>query len=354
MRDTNDHPAQSSTTPSTTPPPQPLLAPQPATNSAQSTSSILASLQALAAASKNAAPQAVPQAVPQVAATTYSNNAPQLQPTPVVPTVPVPPPIQAANPGGAIYGNVFPPVPSSFNIGAQVPPLPQVPAAPQDNAVLQQQILILQTLQAQGIPQSEWPKILAAITSTSNVTAAPQGFPPGFPPAQGGAQGQNGRGYESIRSPNGNSYNDRRSRSRSRSPRGYRDNDHDRRRSPDRNDRGGRRRGGRGQRNYSPSPQRYNDRVLPPPGPKWVDIDRSVPKNHIKVYSRTLFVGGVKYACFPCQKGPADYDCSCTDEELRTLFSRAGVVQTCITSAQKRHAFVKVGSLSNGRLWQSY
>ena len=57
---------------------------------------------------------------------------------------------------------------------------------------------------------------------------------------------------------------------------------------------------------------------------------------------------------FRVKKGPADYDCSCTDEELRTLFSRAGVVQTCITSAQKRHAFVKVGSLSNGRLWQSY
>ena len=292
MRDTNNRSAQLSTTPSTTPPPQPLLAPQPATNPAQSTSSILASLQALAAASKNAAPQAVPQATPQPIAATYPNNASQLQPTQAITAVPVAPLVQAAIPGGAMYGNAFPPpVQPSFNIGAQVPAPPQDP-------VLQQQILILQTLQAQGIPQSEWPRILAAITSTPNMTAGP----PGFPPVQSGAQGQNGRGYESIRSPNGNNYNDRRSRSRSRSPRGYRDNDHDRRRSPDRNDRGGRRRGGRGQRNYSPSPQRYNDRILPPPGPKWVDIDRSIPKNHIKVYSRTLFVGGVKYVLFSVSK----------------------------------------------------
>ena len=109
-------------------------------------------------------------------------------------------------------------------------------------------------------------------------------------------------GYDQyVRSPPG-----RRDRSRSRSPRGW-----DRRRdgSPNgrrrdspvygeynghRNDRGGDhdRRGGRGggrgnayrqrspDRRRSPSPQRDHD--LPPPGPKWVEYDSSLPKNHIK------------------------------------------------------------------------
>ena len=42
--------------------------------------------------------------------------------------------------------------------------------------------------------------------------------------------------------------------------------------------------------------------------------------------SRTLFVGGV----------------TSSEEQLRSLFGRFGVVQTCIVNTEKRHAFIKM------------
>ncbi|KAI0187013.1 hypothetical protein F4808DRAFT_469026 [Astrocystis sublimbata] len=71
-----------------------------------------------------------------------------------------------------------------------------------------------------------------------------------------------------------------------------------------------------GRRGRSPSPPR--------PGAKWVEIDRTLPQGHIKVLSRTLFVGGMSEA------------------ELRSVFGRHGQVQTCIVNKDKRHAFVKM------------
>ncbi|KAK3905885.1 hypothetical protein C8A05DRAFT_12328 [Staphylotrichum tortipilum] len=59
---------------------------------------------------------------------------------------------------------------------------------------------------------------------------------------------------------------------------------------------------------------------------KWVEYDNSIPSGSIKVYSRTLFVGGV----------------TCTEHELREIFTGFGQVQTCIVNKDKRHAFVKM------------
>lgn len=57
-----------------------------------------------------------------------------------------------------------------------------------------------------------------------------------------------------------------------------------------------------------------------------MQYDPSLPPGHIKVMSRTLFVGGV----------------TCSEAELRGMFSRFGAVQTCIVNKEKRHAFVKM------------
>jgi protein NRD1 len=140
-----------------------------------------------------------------------------------------------------------------------------------------------------------------------------------------------------LRSPN------RRGRSRSRSPqRGW-----DARGSPHNRDRGynnyahtspqgGRGgRGGpedrdRGRDNYrqrSPARGRgFTPEEEPEPQDKWVEYDSSLPNGTIKVLSRTLFVGGV----------------TCSEAELRQVFSRHGKVQTCIVNKDKRHAFVKM------------
>ncbi|KAK8133986.1 hypothetical protein PG984_005998 [Apiospora sp. TS-2023a] len=74
-------------------------------------------------------------------------------------------------------------------------------------------------------------------------------------------------------------------------------------------------------RGHSPQPPFDRD-----PQVKWVDFDQSIPAGHIKVLSRTLFVGGV----------------TCSEAELRSLFSQQGQVQTCIVNKDKRHAFVKM------------
>lgn len=59
---------------------------------------------------------------------------------------------------------------------------------------------------------------------------------------------------------------------------------------------------------------------------KFLDWDRSLPAGHIRVLSRTLFVGGA----------------GGTEQEIRSIFSRFGKVQTCIVNHDKRHAFVKM------------
>lgn len=65
--------------------------------------------------------------------------------------------------------------------------------------------------------------------------------------------------------------------------------------------------------------------MIPLGEPKWTEIDHSLPAGHIKVLSRTLFVGGT----------------TCSEPELRQIFDNYGEVQTCIPNPDKRHAFVK-------------
>lgn len=101
----------------------------------------------------------------------------------------------------------------------------------------------------------------------------------------------------------------------------------------ERNDRGrgrGKQRGGRNDRNEYR--QRSPPRRQPSPprnaygNSKYIEWDNSLPRDHIRVLSRTLFVGGA----------------GGTEGEIRSIFSRFGQVQTCIVNLEKRHAFVKM------------
>ncbi|KAL2830356.1 hypothetical protein BJY01DRAFT_119488 [Aspergillus pseudoustus] len=239
---------------------------------------------------------------------------------------------------------------------------------------LQQQLQLLQLLAAQGIPQDQWGTALQILSLSNNPGGMPNlnpGQAPGFPvpnmqPSGGGAWGMDpsqSRDFDRdnrerdhrdyIRSPPGGY------RRRSRSP-GWdrrRDVSPPRRRdspvygeyhgdSPGRrgggaggaggsaDPRGGRRGGNEyrqrsppGRRRRSPSPPR-KDPNLPPPGPKFIEWDYSIGQGNIKVLSRTLFVGGV----------------TSSEAHLRSLFSRFGIVQTCIVNIDKRHAFIKMVS----------
>ncbi|KAF9885603.1 hypothetical protein FE257_012694 [Aspergillus nanangensis] len=236
--------------------------------------------------------------------------------------------------------------------------LPQAAAAsalPTPNLApdaLQQQLQLLQMLAAQGIPQEQWATALQILSLSNannmggNMNA---GQVPGFNlPGQnlnawGGRADSQTRDFDRerdyMRSPPGQY------RRRSRSP-GWdrrRDASPPRRRdspvygeyhgdSPGR--RGGDPRGRRGndyrqrsppgRRRRSPSPRK--DPALPAPGPKFIDWDYSIGQGNIKVLSRTLFVGGV----------------TSSEANLRALFGKFGIVQTCIVNTDKRHAFIKM------------
>ncbi|KAK5172836.1 uncharacterized protein LTR77_002956 [Saxophila tyrrhenica] len=171
-----------------------------------------------------------------------------------------------------------------------------------DPQKLQQALKLLLDLQQQGIPMDQWGPVIEAFASQHQA------------PTQGG--------YDTY------------ARGRSRSPeRG-----------------GGRRRGspvygayGANGRNQDGGRDRYRQRSpmrnSPMPGqggsramngmpmqPKFIRIDSSMPPNHIKVLSRTLFVGGANGS----------------QQEINDLFERFGTVQTCIANRDKRHAFVKM------------
>ncbi|KAL4812829.1 hypothetical protein BDW67DRAFT_169411 [Aspergillus spinulosporus] len=241
-------------------------------------------------------------------------------------------------------------------LAALLPQATAQPAQPPTMApdALQQQLQLLQMLAAQGIPQEQWATALQILTlsnpaALSNLNS---GQAPGFSlPGQnanswGGHTeqsrdfGDRERDRDYMRSPPGG-YR-RRSRSpgwdrrrdvspprrrdspvygeyhgdspgrRGADPRGRRGNDY-RQRSPV------------GRRRRSPSPAR-KDPTLPPPGPKFIEWDYSIGQGNIKVLSRTLFVGGV----------------TSSEAHLRSLFSKYGVVQTCIVNVDKRHAFIKM------------
>jgi len=209
----------------------------------------------------------------------------------------------------------------------------------------QQQIMLIKALADQGVPFDKIPALIQSMTGGAVAGAVPpaqqpmpyaQNSPVPAQPAWGApsAKPDDSRmsGYGHTRSPP--RYN---GRSRSRSPdrgwgaRGSPRNGRDRldygRDSPNR----GRHDDRRGSDYRQRSPHGHRGRSETPihdqgPAEKWVEYDSSLPSGHIKVFSRTLFVGGV----------------TCSESELRGIFGRFGTVQTCIVNKDKRHAFVKM------------
>ncbi|KAK2016544.1 hypothetical protein LZ32DRAFT_655531 [Colletotrichum eremochloae] len=235
----------------------------------------------------------------------------------------------------------------------QMPQIPQMPQMPQPptGAPLNttEQMAMLQTLFSQGLTADKFAAMLAAVNGAQNGTAP--GPSPAIIPAQNYyTQGQ-GHGGPAQPSTNlGQNWNNERARSpnrhqgrsRSRSPgrhwdprsssHGRRDNGIDySRRSPDRGGRDSR--DGRRDTDYrqrSPPPSRdggVSNSSRHGSNDKWIEYDRSLPAGHIKVLSRTLFVGGVN---------------SMSERQVREIFSRYGKVQTVIVNKEKRHAFVKM------------
>ncbi|KAF1829061.1 hypothetical protein BDW02DRAFT_510868 [Decorospora gaudefroyi] len=252
--------------------------------------------------------------------------------------------------------NMVPPPPPGF-----VPPPPagsigqpglSAPPAGMENLASQ----ILQAMSAGSIAPDQAIQVLSALASAQN-----GGMPvlPSQPPVVAQSQPQ-----AQIVSQNGGQadryeQSDSRMRDRSRSP------DYQRRRSPmrrsppnpnrresptygvydpnagpdgnakrfERGERGrgrGKQRGGRNDRNEYR--QRSPPRRQPSPPraaygqSKYIEWDESLPCDHIRVLSRTLFVGGA----------------GGTEGEIRSIFARFGRVQTCIVNQDKRHAFVKM------------
>jgi protein NRD1 len=252
--------------------------------------------------------------------------------------------------------NMVPPPPPGF-----VPPPPSgatgqpaLPAPPPGMENLASQIL--QAMSAGSIAPDQAIQVLNALATAQNggmsmlppqPSVVAQTPPQVQPVAQNGGQGER---YDQ---------NDSRMRDRSRSP------DYQRRRSPmrksppavnrresptygvydpnagpegnaqrfERGERGrgrGKQRGGRNDRNEYR--QRSPPRRQPSPPraaygqSKFIEWDDNLQRDHIKVLSRTLFVGGA----------------GGTEGEIRSIFARFGRVQTCIVNQDKRHAFVKM------------
>ncbi|WQF81302.1 Putative RNA recognition motif domain, CID domain, RNA-binding domain superfamily [Colletotrichum destructivum] len=243
----------------------------------------------------------------------------------------------------------------------QMPQMPQMPQIPQTTQSLAgvpptavDQMTMFQTLLNQGISAEHLAAMIAAVNGGQS-GAAPVAPPVSVAPTVTAAQNYytSGQGYGGSAQLYGNSdqhrYNDRarspdrlQGRSRSRSPgrhwdqrgssRDPRENGADYgRRSPDRgrhNSRDSRR--GSDYRQRSPPPSRDGGRSNSSrhgSSDKWIDYDQSLPEGHIKVLSRTLFVGGLN---------------GMPERQIRDIFSRYGQVQTVIINKEGRHAFVKM------------
>ncbi|KAF2688953.1 hypothetical protein K458DRAFT_414623 [Lentithecium fluviatile CBS 122367] len=268
-------------------------------------------------------------------------------------------PIPTAPPALPFAQNMIPPPPPGF-----VLPPPPAPANGQSAAlpVLSSGVnplaaQIMQALQEGRIQPDQAVQVINAISAAQNA-GVPFPPPPGpavsqVPPvAQNGAQQdrfeQNGNRYRNrSRSPD---MNRRRRSPVRRSPPNRRDsptygvydpNANTERSQDNRHDRGDRGRGRAKNRGGRNDRNEYRQRTPPPPrrqpspagngsrggsSSKFIDWDASMPRDHIKVLSRTLFIGGA----------------SGTEGEIRSIFSRFGKVQTCIVNQDKRHAFVKM------------
>ncbi|KAL8366083.1 hypothetical protein RB595_004725 [Gaeumannomyces hyphopodioides] len=225
--------------------------------------------------------------------------------------------------------------------GSQAGGFPAGGAPPQVDGA-QQQVVLIQALLSQGIAPDMVTAIVKQLSGPAGTATAalqygaPQGSGPyGFANAADANNGgwnagriaeSHDRDFGGNRSPGRGA----RGRSRSRSPGRHWDNRHSPRGRDDRQfgdrDRGRVSRGeyrqrspaGQGRRTSSPRREGRPERLI--------EFDRSLPENHIRVLSRTLFIGGV----------------TCPESELRAIFSRFGEVQTCIVNRDKRHGFVKM------------
>ncbi|KAH9832747.1 protein NRD1-like [Teratosphaeria destructans] len=328
-------------------PPAPPAPPAQQPAPAQDVNSLLAQLANIMPASVPAAPQPVPQPAalpppqslppqlpPNIAALFAQSGLPPppFPPPPAQPQTPAfsaPPPMQI--PGFPLpqgfpgYPPQPPPsIPQQYAV-APPPPQPQHPAPPADplaplRGILPHNILndqaklvmalnLLQDLQKQGLPMEQWGPVLQAFSDAQPSTEQSNGHDQysrrrSRSPDRGGRRG--GRAspvygtYEEIAAKNAS--------------------------SDDRGNKNGR---GRNYRQRSPITRNSPGTVAMngmPMQPKYVALDTTLPPDHIKVLSRTLFVGGVNGS-------PA---------EIEALFERFGRVQTCIAQKEKRHAFVKM------------
>lgn len=283
------------------------------------------------------------QAPPQPLGQQYYGQ-PYQAPTPVNPPVPIAPPQtypQFYQPQTPVQ-QAPPPAPVAANpLGALAGLLP--PHVLSNPQTLTEVLNLLQGLQQEGIPQEQWSAVIVALypPPQSNGVAATTPITWGSAPQDG---------YQQQQDPYGG-YRDRsheRGHGRSRSPDFQSQKSANRRPSPvygtydasiaqaqadDQphfGEKRGRGRGGRSYRQRTPPGARNGHQEMPPvgqvSGPKWTDIDPTLPAGHIKVLSRTLFVGGA----------------TGSEAELRAIFGRFGQVQTCIANEDKRHAFVKM------------
>ncbi|KAI1418213.1 hypothetical protein F5Y13DRAFT_150849 [Hypoxylon sp. FL1857] len=370
----NAFPAKNeSTTPIGSPPPGPGL-PGLSENKPATTEAPNAIMEALANIARQNVTTAPANNTLPAPTSTYSvlptqSSAPHTAVLRAQPGIPYSTPQQPVNLPGMPYafpqpGQVQAPTPvPAVTASSQAPGfpgvVPGVPAAPAPSMApdVQQQVMLIKILADQGVPLDKIPAIIAGMQSNSVAlpTSAPPAASAATPPVgqlpyatgswgQGGYQTVESRDldFQQVRSPN--RY---RNRSRSRSPPrhwdardsprgrsdreygGYGRNSPGLARMDDRDRRGGGngyRQRSPGRRGRSPSPPHGFSHPPPPPATKWVDYDRTIPQGHIKVLSRTLFVGGV----------------TCPESELRSVFNRHGQVQTCIVNKDKRHAFVKM------------
>ncbi|KAL1894568.1 hypothetical protein Sste5346_005803 [Sporothrix stenoceras] len=334
----------SSTNVSTTPPgsPPPNVLNQGASKPAASAGppalppNIMETLANLAKQSSSAAPPPPPAtATPPTVAAPFGQQPPpppqqygsQQQPPFQIPPAQQQPPFPApyGAPGAAPNASALAGLAGLIGAASQQQPLqPPPPQQPQPGAApnVQQNLMFIQALLAQGLSLDQISGILAQVGGG----APPAGGAPSLvPSAIAAAAAAAGNGAQVAPQWPPNNYGGRspgRGRSRSRSPGRNWDDSHGR-------DYG---RGGGGRNDYRqrspPGGGHRSPRNLAPPSPgsKFVEHDPSLPRDTIRVLSRTLFVGGV----------------TIPESELRDIFTRFGDVQTCIVNKEKRHAFVKM------------
>lgn len=300
-RQNNAPPAQPAA-PAHVPPPavapaQSYPAPQPAAPFAGNLSSLLSSL------AKNSAtpPQAQPQTQPP------SYQAPQHQaPSANGATYPL---------NGASYQ--YPPAAPGYgsnganNYSHPPAPAPAVPTPPGPpgslNPDMQQQVMLIKALADQGVPFDKIPALIQTMQAAGALP--PAGGSSAMQPSA--SQSSYGAPQTSYSAPQG--WNAQQPGASARSPDRY--GQRSRSRSPGRRygaGQGGHRDGFEDRRYEDPRARASEYRQRSPIGrrqgggdpmnppahrgqDKWVEHDRSLPADHIRVFSRTLFVGGVMY-----------------------------------------------------------